>query len=115
VKASIILEEVQVFFRQTKIPFLGHWIGQGSIHMDPAKIIAITYWEEPHTMHDVRVFLGLANYYQIFIEGYSKIACTTNRFFEEGEILELDEKEKVCIQRVEMHNCLCPSVEATQL
>jgi hypothetical protein len=33
----------------------------------------IADWEEPRTVHDVRVFLGLANYYRRFVEGYSNI------------------------------------------
>lgn len=43
--------------------------------MDPTKIVAITDWEEPRTVHDVRVFLGLANYYRRFVEHYSKIVA----------------------------------------
>jgi hypothetical protein len=41
--------------------------------MDLAKVTVIANWEEPCTVHDVRVFLGLANYYHRFLEGYSKI------------------------------------------
>jgi hypothetical protein len=41
--------------------------------MDPTKIREIEDWEEPRTIHEVRSFLGLANYYHIFVEGYSKI------------------------------------------
>jgi hypothetical protein len=43
--------------------------------MDPVKVKAIEDWEEPQTVHDVRVFLGLANYYHKFVEGYSKIVA----------------------------------------
>nr|GFC15804.1 putative reverse transcriptase domain-containing protein [Tanacetum cinerariifolium] len=49
---------------------------QGSsqgIHVDPAKIEAVKNWTSPTTPTKVRQFLGLAGYYRIFIEGFSKI------------------------------------------
>ena len=39
--------------------------------MDDKKVDAIQYWEEPETVQEVRSFLGLENYYRIFLEGYS--------------------------------------------
>lgn len=35
------LTKSKCVFGKTKIPFLGHWVGQGCIHMDPKKIEAI--------------------------------------------------------------------------
>lgn len=43
--------------------------------MDPRKVEAITDWEEPTTVQEVRSFLGLENYYRRFVEGYSKIVA----------------------------------------
>ena len=40
--------------------------------MDPRKIQAIVEWSTPKTVLELRSFLGLANYYRQFIEGYSK-------------------------------------------
>ncbi|GJW17688.1 putative reverse transcriptase domain-containing protein [Tanacetum coccineum] len=44
------------------------------IHVDLAKIKSINDWASPKTPTDIRQFLGLAGYYRIFIEGFSKIA-----------------------------------------
>src|SRR5262245_28130281 len=41
--------------------------------MDPERITAITEWQPPTSVHDVRVFLGFANFYRHFIEGYSRV------------------------------------------
>ena len=60
-------------FSQSEISFLRHLIGQGCIHMDPDKVWAIEDWEEFNNVHDVRVFLGMANYQKRFVEGFSKI------------------------------------------
>ncbi|GJX63964.1 putative reverse transcriptase domain-containing protein [Tanacetum coccineum] len=57
-----------------KVHFLGHMIFSQGIHVDPTKIESIKDWESPKTPTKIRQFLGLAGYYQRFIEGFSKIA-----------------------------------------
>ncbi|KAL0303197.1 UNVERIFIED_CONTAM: Transposon Tf2-11 polyprotein [Sesamum radiatum] len=42
--------------------------------MDPKKVQAIEEWQPPSDVHDLRLFLGLANYYQRFVKGYFEIA-----------------------------------------
>nr|GEW56760.1 hypothetical protein [Tanacetum cinerariifolium] len=44
------------------------------IHVDPTKIEYIKDWASPKTATEICQFLGLASYYQRFIEGFSKIA-----------------------------------------
>ncbi|GJY35256.1 reverse transcriptase domain-containing protein [Tanacetum coccineum] len=51
-----------------------HVIDSQGIHVDPTKIEAIKNWASPTTPIEVCQFLGLAGYYQIFIEGFLKIA-----------------------------------------
>ncbi|GKE14439.1 putative reverse transcriptase domain-containing protein [Tanacetum coccineum] len=49
--------------------FLNHVIDSKGIHVDPSKIESIKNWIAPTTPTEVRQFLGLAGYYQRFIEG----------------------------------------------
>nr|GEU78280.1 hypothetical protein [Tanacetum cinerariifolium] len=58
----------------SSIQFLGHVIDNSGIHVDPIKIESIKYWASPKPPMEIRQFLGLAGYYQRFIEGFSKMA-----------------------------------------
>ncbi|GJU98635.1 putative reverse transcriptase domain-containing protein [Tanacetum coccineum] len=53
---------------QDSIQFLGYVIDHNGVHVDPAKIEATKNWAAPTTPMEVRQFLGLAGYYQRFIE-----------------------------------------------
>ncbi|GJT04380.1 putative reverse transcriptase domain-containing protein [Tanacetum coccineum] len=55
------------------VQFLGHVIDCQGIHVDPAKIESIKDWASPKTPTENHQFLGLAGYYQRFIEGFLKI------------------------------------------
>ena len=50
-------------------------IGQGLIHMDPAKLSAIRDWHPLSLVKGVRSFLGFANFYRKFIPNYSNIVA----------------------------------------
>jgi hypothetical protein len=56
------------------VPFLGHIISNGGISVDFAKVKEIVAWSIPTTVTEVRSLLGLAGYYQRFMEGFFKIA-----------------------------------------
>jgi hypothetical protein len=42
--------------------------------MDPEKVKAIMEWPVPKNAHKVRSFMGIADYFRRFVEGFSKIA-----------------------------------------
>nr|GEZ23356.1 putative reverse transcriptase domain-containing protein [Tanacetum cinerariifolium] len=48
--------------------FLGHVINSQGVHVDPTKVEAIKSWTASKSPTEVRQFLGLAGYYQRFIE-----------------------------------------------
>ena len=61
-------------FFQEKIHYLGHIISGEGILVDPEKVKEIMEWPILKNAHEVRGFMGLAGYYQRFVEGFSKIA-----------------------------------------
>jgi hypothetical protein len=61
-------------FFSTCVEFLGHLISDGGILVEPRKIKTVADWSVPKEKTDVKSFLGLANYYQRFVKGFSKVA-----------------------------------------
>ncbi|GJV53855.1 putative reverse transcriptase domain-containing protein [Tanacetum coccineum] len=55
------------------VKFLGHLIDSQGLHVDPAKIEAVKNWTSSTTPTKIRQFLGLAGYYQIFLEDCKKL------------------------------------------
>src|SRR4051812_19149962 len=72
--------------RLNEVSFLGHIVSGDGVAVDPAKVLAVTEWESPKLVKEVRSFLGLAGYYRRFIEKCSKVAKTMT------ELLKKDKK-----------------------
>lgn len=62
------------FFR-THVKFLGHIVGADGLRVDPSEVEAAQKWPVPQTVAQLRSFLGLANYFRKFIQGYSSMAA----------------------------------------
>ena len=61
-------------FSMMEVKFLGMIVGCGCIHMDPAKLSAITTWPPLKTVKAVQSFLGFCNFYSWFIPSFSNMA-----------------------------------------
>ena len=79
------LEENDLYLRPAKcefevqeVEYLGMIIRENHVSMDPAKVRAVKEWPEPRNLTDVRGFLGFANFYRRFIEGFASIARPLN-------------------------------------
>ena len=73
------------------VAFLGHVISIEGVYVDPQKIEAIVNWKPPTNVTKIRSFLGLAGYYQKFVEGLSKLAAPLTKIDKE--------RGKVCMVR----------------
>lgn len=60
-------------FNMPEVKFLGHIVGVNGVKVDPKKVEVVQQWPVPTTVHQLRSFLGLANYFRKFIQGYSSL------------------------------------------
>ena len=61
-------------FHQDEVRFLGYVVSAQGVRMEDKRIEAVRNWPEPKSVKDIQVFLGFANFYRRFIQGFSKIA-----------------------------------------
>nr|GEX05499.1 putative reverse transcriptase domain-containing protein [Tanacetum cinerariifolium] len=88
-----------------KVQFLGHVIDSQGIHVDPAKIESTTDWASPKTATEIRQFLGLADYYRRFIEGFSKIARPMTKLTQKKVKFDWGDKQEEAFQIIKQKLC----------
>ncbi|GJR57403.1 putative reverse transcriptase domain-containing protein [Tanacetum coccineum] len=91
-----------------KVQFLGHVIDSQGIHVDPAKIESIKDWASPKSPTEIRQFLGLAGYYQRFIEGFSKIAKPMTKITQKKVKFEWGDNQETVFQLLKQKLCSAP-------
>ena len=72
--AGLRLKANKCHFAQSKVSYLGHIVSKKGVEPDPSKIQAVLHYPAPNNVKELRQFLGLANYYRRFVQGYSRIA-----------------------------------------
>ncbi|GJU48058.1 putative reverse transcriptase domain-containing protein [Tanacetum coccineum] len=66
--------EIRMWSGLKEVQFLGHVVNRDGIHVNPSKVESVKNWKTLESITEIRSFLGLAGYYQRFIENFSKIA-----------------------------------------
>lgn len=60
-------------FCRLQVTYVGHIVSERGIATDPAKVEAVTKWEQPTDLPALQSFLGFFGYYRRFIQNYSII------------------------------------------
>ena len=74
-KYSLFANLKKCRFHQDEIRFLGYVVSSKDISMEAERIEVIKEQPEPKSVRDIQVFPGFANFYQRFIQDFSKIAA----------------------------------------
>eukprot|EP00795_Rhopilema_esculentum_P001442 gene1442-biopygen10090 len=82
--ANLKLKPSKCHFAKTLVNFLGFVVSAEGVSPDPAKIDAVKSYPTPTCVKDIRSFLGLANYYRRFVQGFAKIASPLNMLTRKG-------------------------------
>ena len=78
------------------MPFLGHVVSADGVSVDPAKTAVIQRWKPPDSVREVQSFLGFANWFRMYITGYSQ---------KTDPLTELAKKNVPFIWSPECQNC----------
>jgi hypothetical protein len=82
---KLYLKPQKCEFEKKEMRYLGMIIGHGKVRMDKAKIAAVAEWPTPKNKKEVQQFLGFANYYRRFIQGFSGVAKPLTSLTGNGE------------------------------
>jgi len=95
------LEENDLYMKLEKckwkvkeVEFLGVVIGPEGIKMEKKKVKGVLEWPTPKCVKDIQKFLGLANYYRQFIEGFAKVARLLHDMVKKDKKWEWTEKQE---------------------
>ena len=61
-------------FTMHSVSYLGFIMDEHDFRMDYLKIDILRDWKRPTNIHELKSFLGLANFYRNFMRGFSEIA-----------------------------------------
>jgi len=95
------LEENDLYVKPEKckwkvkeVGFLGVVIGPERIKMEEEKVKGVLEWPMPKCVKDIQKFLGLANYYRQFIEGFATVARLLHDMVKKDKKWEWTEKQE---------------------
>ena len=72
-------------WNQTELKYLGFLIGRDGVRPDPKKVAAVAEWPVPQTVSQLRSFLGLANFFRRFMQGYSSMVAPLTSLTGKGD------------------------------
>nr|GFB08239.1 putative reverse transcriptase domain-containing protein [Tanacetum cinerariifolium] len=90
------------------VEFMGHVVDRNGVYVNPTKIKAIRNWAAPTTPTEVRQFLGLASYYQRFIEGFYLISNLLNKLTKKDKKYEWGKEEEEALKMLKKKLCSAP-------
>lgn len=71
--AGLKLKPTKCHWFKRSVKFLGHVVSDKGVQCDPDKVACIVNWHAPHTVREVRSFLGLVSYYRRFVPNCSSL------------------------------------------
>ena len=76
--------------------------------MDPSKSDAIATWPVPQSVKDVQQFLGLANYYNAFVEHFAHIAAPLTDLLSKKSAFAWSQREQQAFEQLRDALCSTP-------
>ena len=85
-KNSLFTNLKKCHFHKDEVRFLGYIVSAQEVRIEEETIDVMKNWLEPKSIRDIQVFLGFANFYCCFIQGFSRIAAPLISMFKMSRI-----------------------------
>jgi len=70
---SLCVNSDKCIFHVPQVEFVGFLIGTQSVQMSQKKVEDILNWPAPRSVKEFQKFIGFANFYRRFMQGFSKL------------------------------------------
>ena len=87
-KHGLYIKPTKCAFTQFSARFLGYIIDHEGNRTDPLKVEAVRKYTVPINVTETRGFLGLASYYQRFVEGFAAITKPLNQLLKKDALFD---------------------------
>ena len=93
-KNDLYVKPEKYKWKVREVDFLGVVLGPERIKMEEAKVKAVLNLLVPKLVKNIQKFLGLANYYRRFIEGFAKIVRPLHELIRKKQKLEWEIRQE---------------------
>jgi hypothetical protein len=87
-------------FHSQEVEYLGFKIRPGRIEMSDKKVEAVRSWPTPTSVKEVRGFLGFANFYRRFIEGFGRLAAPLTELTKKDKAFEWTKQQQTAFDDI---------------
>jgi len=95
-------------FHQRETEYLGFFINNERVKVDPIKTAAIWDWKAPSNKKGIQEFMGFCNFYRRFINGFSRTAKPLYDRTKKDVIWEWGKKEPTTFDKLRQTLCSTP-------
>lgn len=100
-KAGLYLDIDKCDFLCREVKYLGYIVRAGdSVTVDPAKVKSILEWKAPTSVKGVRSFLGFANFYRCFVDGFSSITAPLTKLTKKDSVWRWGPEENEAFEQL---------------
>ena len=109
-KANLKLKLKKCTFFASQIKFLGYKVTNQGMTMDPDRVVAISAMPMPKNKKNLQAFLGVCNYYRMFVHNFATIADPLYDLLRKNKKFVWTERQAEAVQKLKTSLATAPIV-----